>query len=71
MIKFVLSLADVLRFRFAISPLGETVRLTRALANPKTFAQGAHIAWLRERRPAPLGSRLCVDISRLRGPAPG
>jgi hypothetical protein len=53
MIKFVLSLADVLRFRFAISPLGETVRLTRALANPKTFAQGAHIAWLRERRPAP------------------
>jgi DNA-binding transcriptional ArsR family regulator len=47
MIKFVLSLADVLRFRFTISPLGEAVRLARALANPKTFSQGAHAAWLR------------------------
>jgi DNA-binding transcriptional ArsR family regulator len=52
MLKFVLSLADVLRFRFVISPLGETVRLARALANPKTFSYGAHIAWLREQRPA-------------------
>jgi hypothetical protein len=52
MVRFVLSLADVLRFRFAISPLGEAVRLARALANPKTFAQGAHAAWLQEQRPA-------------------
>jgi DNA-binding transcriptional ArsR family regulator len=52
MIKFVLSLADVLRFRFVISPLGETVRLARALANPKTFSQGAHVAWLRGRQAA-------------------
>jgi DNA-binding transcriptional ArsR family regulator len=52
MIKFVLSLADVLRFRFVISPLGEAVRLARALANPKTFAQGAHAAWLRGQQPA-------------------
>jgi DNA-binding transcriptional ArsR family regulator len=51
MIKFVLSLADVLRFRFAISPLGEAVRLARALANPKTFLQGAHAAWLRGKQP--------------------
>jgi DNA-binding transcriptional ArsR family regulator len=52
MVKFVLSVADVLRFRFAISPLGEAVRLARALANPTTFAHGAHAAWLREQRPA-------------------
>jgi DNA-binding transcriptional ArsR family regulator len=51
MIKFVLSLADVLRFRFAISPLGEAVRLARALANPRTFLQGAHAAWLRGKQP--------------------
>jgi DNA-binding transcriptional ArsR family regulator len=51
MIKFVLSLADVLRFRFAISPLGEAVRLARALADPKTFWQGAHAAWLRGKQP--------------------
>jgi DNA-binding transcriptional ArsR family regulator len=52
MLRFVLSLADVIRFRFAISPLGETVRLARALANPKTFAEGPQAAWLSERRPA-------------------
>jgi DNA-binding transcriptional ArsR family regulator len=52
MIRFVLSLADVLRFRFVISPLGETVRLARALANPKTFSQGAHVAWLRGQQAA-------------------
>jgi DNA-binding transcriptional ArsR family regulator len=51
-IRFVLSLADALRFRFTISPLGEVVRLARAMANPKAFAQGAHVAWLREQRPA-------------------
>jgi hypothetical protein len=51
MVKFVLSLADVLRFSFTISPLGETVRLALALANPAHFAQGAHTAWLREQRP--------------------
>jgi DNA-binding transcriptional ArsR family regulator len=50
-IKFVLSLADVLRFRFAISPLGEAVRLARALAYPRAFSQGAHAAWLRGKRP--------------------
>jgi hypothetical protein len=44
MVRFVLSLADTLRFRFTISPLGEVVRLARALANPKTFADGAHAA---------------------------
>ena len=52
MVKFVLSLADVLRFSFTISPLGEAVRLARALANQAEFAQGAQAAWLREHRPA-------------------
>src|SRR5262245_6627406 len=52
MITFTLSLADVLRFRFAISPLGETVRLARALAMPRAFSQGAHVAWLRGQREA-------------------
>jgi len=52
MVKFVLSLADVLRFSFTISPLGETVRLARALANPAEFPQGAHAAWLRQQGPA-------------------
>jgi DNA-binding transcriptional ArsR family regulator len=50
-ITFVLSLADVLRFRFAISPLGETVRLARALAHPAAFSQGTQVAWLRDRQP--------------------
>jgi DNA-binding transcriptional ArsR family regulator len=52
MIRFVLSVADALRFRFSVSPLGEVARLARAMANPKTFAQGAHAAWLREQQPA-------------------
>jgi hypothetical protein len=52
MVKFVLSLADVLRLKFTISPLGEAVRLARALANQAEFAQGAQAAWLREQRPA-------------------
>jgi DNA-binding transcriptional ArsR family regulator len=52
MVKFVLSLADVLRFSFTISPLGEAVRLARALANPTEFGHEAHAAWLREQRPA-------------------
>jgi DNA-binding MarR family transcriptional regulator len=52
MVRFVLSLADTLRFRFTISPLGEVVRLARAMANPKTFADGAHVAWLRDQQPA-------------------
>jgi DNA-binding transcriptional ArsR family regulator len=50
MVEFVLSLADALHLRFSISPIGETVRLARALANPKTCVQGAHAAWLRQQR---------------------
>src|SRR6266540_1919450 len=46
MLEFTLSLADALRFRFTISPVGEVVRLARALANPATFTQGVHTAWL-------------------------
>jgi DNA-binding transcriptional ArsR family regulator len=58
MVRFVLSVADALRFRFAISPLGEVVRLARAVANPKTFSRGAHIAWLREHQ------RELLDVHR-------
>jgi DNA-binding transcriptional ArsR family regulator len=46
-ITFVLSLADVLRYRFAISPLGEVVSLTRAMALPHVFRSGTPRAWLR------------------------
>jgi DNA-binding transcriptional ArsR family regulator len=52
MFTFVLSVADALRFRFAVSPVGEVARLARAMANPKTFAHGAHAAWLRQQQPA-------------------
>jgi DNA-binding transcriptional ArsR family regulator len=51
MLRLVLSLADALHFRFSISPLGETVRLARAMANPRTFATATHAAWLRQRGP--------------------
>jgi DNA-binding transcriptional ArsR family regulator len=52
MFRFVLSVADALRFRFAVSPVGEVARLARAMANPKTFAHGAHAAWLRQQQQA-------------------
>jgi DNA-binding transcriptional ArsR family regulator len=47
MVELILSLADVLRLRFTISPLGETVRLAVALANPGVAMHGARAAWLR------------------------
>jgi DNA-binding transcriptional ArsR family regulator len=52
MLELALSLDDALRFRFAISPVGELVRLARGMANPKRFGQGAHAAWLHKHRPA-------------------
>jgi DNA-binding transcriptional ArsR family regulator len=52
MIRFLLSLSDALRLHFTVSPLGEVVRLARAIANPKTFSQGAHTAWLRDQEAA-------------------
>ena len=52
MIRFTLSLSDALRLRFAVSPLGEVVRLARAMVNPRTFALGAHVAWLRDQEGA-------------------
>jgi len=45
-----LSVADLLRCRFAISPVGEVIDVARAIANPA--ARAAHGAWLREHRPA-------------------
>jgi DNA-binding transcriptional ArsR family regulator len=47
-----LSLNDALRLRFAISPVGELVRLARGIADPRRFGQGAHAAWLRQHRQA-------------------
>jgi DNA-binding transcriptional ArsR family regulator len=47
MITLVLSLADVLRYRFATSPLGEVVLLTRVMALPHVFRSGTPSAWLR------------------------
>jgi DNA-binding transcriptional ArsR family regulator len=47
MITLVLSLADALRYRFAISPLGEVVLLSRTMALPHVFRSGTPSAWLR------------------------
>jgi DNA-binding transcriptional ArsR family regulator len=47
-VTLVLSLADALRYRFAVSPLGEVVLLSRAMALPYSFARGTPAAWLRE-----------------------
>jgi hypothetical protein len=52
MFRFVLSVADALRFRFSVSPLGEVARLARAMATPTASAQGTHVALLREQQPA-------------------
>jgi hypothetical protein len=46
-ITLVLSLADALRSRFAFSPLGEAVLLSRAMALPSVFARGTSATWLR------------------------
>jgi DNA-binding transcriptional ArsR family regulator len=41
-----LSLADALRVRFAISPVGEVCRLAQALAEPTAAARRRHPTWL-------------------------
>ena len=48
MITLVLSLGDAVRHRFAISPLGKTAQLSRSLALPHDYTQGAPAAWLRQ-----------------------
>jgi hypothetical protein len=47
MITYVLTLDDALRCRFAISPVTEVVHLTRAMARPLVYREGAHVAWLK------------------------
>jgi DNA-binding transcriptional ArsR family regulator len=42
------SAADLLRCRFAISPVGEVFQVAHALANP---AGHTHVAWLRDQQP--------------------
>lgn len=51
MITLELSVPDLLRCRFAISPVNEVVEVTRAVSSPTSRA--AHAAWLREQA-APL-----------------
>jgi DNA-binding transcriptional ArsR family regulator len=45
-----LSAVDLLRCRFAISPVGEVIEVARAIANPA--ARAAHRPWLRQHRAA-------------------
>jgi DNA-binding transcriptional ArsR family regulator len=45
-----LSVSDLLRCRFAISPVSEVIEVARAIANPA--ARAAHSAWLRQHRAA-------------------
>jgi DNA-binding transcriptional ArsR family regulator len=46
-ITLVLSLGDALRYRFAISPLGEAVSLARAMARQRAATHSTPAAWLR------------------------
>jgi DNA-binding transcriptional ArsR family regulator len=46
MVGLELSFADLLRCRFAISPVNEVVEIARTIASPR--ARGAHSAWLRQ-----------------------
>jgi DNA-binding transcriptional ArsR family regulator len=48
MITLELSIADLLRCRFAISPIGEVIEATHAIANPP--ARIAHAGWLGEQQ---------------------
>src|SRR5262249_47882588 len=50
MVELVLSFADTLHLRFAISPVGETVRLARAIANPRVYAKEPHLDWIHQHR---------------------
>src|SRR5262245_7032597 len=50
MVELVLSFADTVHLRFAISPVGETVRLACAIANPRVFAKEPHLVWMRQHR---------------------
>jgi DNA-binding transcriptional ArsR family regulator len=45
-ITLILSLADALRYRFVVSPLGEALLLSRAMALPHVFERGTPAAWL-------------------------
>ncbi len=47
MITFVLTLEDALRCRFSISPVGEVIRLARAIVRSSRFSHGAHVAWIK------------------------
>ena len=50
MIEVTLSLADALRVRFAISPLGETGRLLHSLGEPQSASEEHDRGWLRPPR---------------------
>src|SRR5262245_61468145 len=48
MVTIQFSIADLLRCRFAISPIGEVIEAAHAIANPP--ARIAHAGWLREQQ---------------------
>jgi hypothetical protein len=58
-VEVTLSLADALRVRFAISPLGETGRLLRALGEPQSATDEHERAWLQP--PQATVQRLLAD----------
>jgi hypothetical protein len=45
-ITLILSLADALRYRFVVSPLGEALLLSCAMALPRVLERGTSAAWL-------------------------
>jgi hypothetical protein len=49
-VTFELSVADLLRCRFAVSPVSEVIEVAHAIASPA--ARAAHGAWLRQHRAA-------------------
>ena len=58
-----LSFADLLRSRFAISPVREVIEVARAIANPE--ARAAHADWLREQRAGLQGIAEAHDLRPL------
>jgi hypothetical protein len=64
MVEFELSVADVLQLRLAISPMSETVRLARALANPERAGWSSK-AWLQRHRDEVRRLRRHYDLQAL------
>lgn len=63
MVTIVFTLDDLLRCRFAISPVGEAMLAARVLGNPTRYAH--HRPWLRAQRPAIRELAAAHDLSPL------